>query len=104
MARRSWHGLCCDLASDTSVSFTVVRTSFGPQQLTGVTWRLDHVVKSRHLDGEQRPLFFVRVLTVQQDGGEGKIDMTCTVEQLQDLYARLGDAARQIERTLNQSQ
>jgi len=44
---------------------TVLRTSFGPPQLTGIRWRLDHVVKTRLLDNVHEPLFFVRILTVE---------------------------------------
>ena len=39
-------------------------------QLVGVSWRLDYVVKSKHLDHVNRPLYILRFLCIARDGSE----------------------------------
>jgi hypothetical protein len=67
----------------------------GAERLVDVRWRLDHVVRSRHLERIGRPVFWVRFVTEGRDGREGGVEFRCSQAQMQDLVTRLGHAVRQ---------
>ncbi|EKX50902.1 hypothetical protein GUITHDRAFT_103486 [Guillardia theta CCMP2712] len=85
----------------TSLRKILARTQFTFPQLTGVTWRLDFVVKTKHVDHAIRPLFHVRFHTVKPDGSEEDIDFTCTEEELSDLHDTLKQACHQVTMAMN---
>mmetsp|Transcript_29415 Transcript_29415/g.67472 ORF Transcript_29415/g.67472 Transcript_29415/m.67472 type:complete len:199 (+) Transcript_29415:36-632(+) len=72
------------------------RTRFSLPQLVGVQWRLDYVVKTKHADHVNEPFFLLRFVTVQRDGQEEPLEVTCSEEQVSDLYATLKEASHQI--------
>lgn len=86
--------------------------------MVGVDWRLDYYIKSNTLEKADAPLFYISLKTKvnrelgstvsQDEGGESghssgleNVSFTCTVEQLQDLVAKLRDAVKQVERSSN---
>jgi hypothetical protein len=73
----------------------LARTRFALPQLVGVQWRLDFVVKSKHAERVNEPLFLLRFQVVQRDGREEPLELTCTEEQLADLHATLREASHQ---------
>mmetsp|Transcript_19521 Transcript_19521/g.45624 ORF Transcript_19521/g.45624 Transcript_19521/m.45624 type:complete len:194 (-) Transcript_19521:64-645(-) len=77
------------------------RTGFSLPHVVGAEWRLDFLVKSKHLDHINRPTFFVGFKTENPDGTTQLIDFTCDREQLQDLVTKLEDATKQVTRTVS---
>jgi hypothetical protein len=77
------------------------RTQFSLPQLVGVTWRLDCVAKSKHLDSINRHLYILRFLTIQRDGSEEAIECTCAEEELTVIYHTLRQATHQVGLTMN---
>lgn len=69
-------------------------------QLVGVEWRLDYAIRSKHLGKENAPMFFVGLQL--KEGGELKdVTFLATLEEMQDLLAKVKDAAKQVERVLH---
>ena len=58
------------LACGASLYTCFVSLSLLLPQLVGVSWRLDYVVKSKHLDHVNRPLYILRFLCIARDGSE----------------------------------
>ncbi|XP_011606090.1 COMM domain-containing protein 3 isoform X1 [Takifugu rubripes] len=68
-----------------------------PPRVNDVSWRLQHHIKNAHLDRVNEPFYTISLKTENQ-GSLEDINFTCTVEQLQDLLAKLKDAAKSVER------
>eukprot|EP00727_Mastigamoeba_balamuthi_P007525 m51a1_g3393 hypothetical protein (195) ;mRNA; f:519620-520392 len=68
-------------------------------RIVGVNWRLDYVVRSDAIDHACAPLYFVRLRTSGQDGEDGTVEFSCSIDDLQDLVSKLRDATKQIERS-----
>jgi hypothetical protein len=73
------------------------KQTFNFDMLLDVDWRLDYVVKTSELENTNEPLYTIKL---KLSNGESKT-FTCTVSQLQDLYSKLSDATKQIERLNN---
>ena len=72
--------------------------TFGFPSWIDVDWRLDYVLKSSQVEKTNEPVY---TLKLKCDTGES-VTISCTTEQLQDLYSKLRDAQKQIERSMNQ--
>ena len=70
-----------------------------PPQIVDITWRLDYYMRSSVVERINKPIYFIRLETRTRDGQPGSLEFAATVEELQDLIARLRDAAKQSERT-----
>ena len=68
-------------------------------RIVDVEWRLDYYLKSNAVERVNIPVYFVKLITVDGDGKQGKVEFTCSIEELQDLIASLRDATKQTERT-----
>jgi len=82
-------------------------TSFHYPHITNIDWRLDYFIKSNAMEKVNTPIYMISLETkeaqqlgMNSDSSEtGKMEFTCTLEQLQDLHIRLKDAAKQVERS-----
>ncbi len=72
------------------------KKTFGFPSWVDVDWRLDYVLKSSQVEKTNEPVY---TLKLKCDTGEA-VTISCTTEQLQDLYSKLRDAQKQIERSL----
>jgi len=68
-------------------------------RIVDVEWRLDYYLKSNSVERINVPVYFVKLITVDSEGKPGKVEFTCSIEELQDLIASLRDATKQTERT-----
>ena len=68
-------------------------------RIVDVEWRLDYYLKSNSVERVNIPVYFVKLITVDAEGKPGKVEFTCSIEELQDLIASLRDATKQTERT-----
>lgn len=68
-------------------------------RVVDIDWRLDYYLKNNEVEGISVPVYFVRLHTRNNDGTPGKVEFTCSLEELQDLVAKLKDASKQTERT-----
>lgn len=69
--------------------------------LLGADWRLDYCVSSSKDRAIRELLYHVSLNTLDPvDAAEKNINFVCTVEELQDLVARLKDACKSVERAL----
>jgi len=68
-----------------------------------VDWRLDTCIKSNHLEKLNKAVYLVTLKT-QQPGcqKEGKLEFSCTAEELQDLVGKLKDASKSLEKASSQ--
>mmetsp|Transcript_45650 Transcript_45650/g.114864 ORF Transcript_45650/g.114864 Transcript_45650/m.114864 type:complete len:200 (-) Transcript_45650:191-790(-) len=79
-------------------------TAFHYPHVVGLDWRLDYQVKGSNLERIDTPLYFLSFQTEAPKlaGADApntsSIEFCCTVEELQDLYAQVRDAAKQMER------
>ena len=87
---------------------------FNFPHIVGVDWRMDYCIKTDTLAHVGKPLYFLSFQTennLKLPEGEGKgegeegvggaggqVDLTCNLEELQDLVSKLKDATRQMER------
>lgn len=67
-------------------------------QLVDVQWRLDLDVRSSAVERSKAPVYFVALKTREPNGTLGERAFACSFQELQDLLAKLRDAARQAER------
>lgn len=80
-------------------------TTFTFPHIVDVDWRLDYYIKSNTVEKVNSPTYFISLKTNQPhkpgqpDDAEGKVEFTCTMEQLQDLVTKLKDATKQVERS-----
>ena len=67
--------------------------------IVDIKWRLDYNVRSKQGGKTNAPIYFVS-LTLKDRGLLRNVDMIATQEELQDLYDKVRDATKQIERVL----
>ncbi|KAL9646104.1 hypothetical protein ABK040_007982 [Willaertia magna] len=72
--------------------------SFSFPEIVSLDWRLDYVLKSNELNRIDEPIYTLRFKC--KDGQE--VSISCNPEQLQDLFQKVKDATKQVERTLEQ--
>ncbi|MED6251442.1 hypothetical protein ATANTOWER_030851 [Ataeniobius toweri] len=68
-----------------------------PAQVNDVSWRLQYHMKNGQLDKTNEPFYLIS-LNTENEGSSEDINFTCTTEQLQDLVAKLKDAAKSVEK------
>lgn len=90
-------------------------TGFTFPHITGVDWRLDYFIKSNSVEKINSPMYLISLetkteLELDQEKGIAnvhllkketteQVEFSCSADQLQDLLARLKDAAKQVERS-----
>ncbi|XP_038126416.1 COMM domain-containing protein 3 [Cyprinodon tularosa] len=62
-----------------------------------VSWRLQYQMKNGQLDKINEPFYLIS-LNTENEGSPEDVNFTCTTEQLQDLVAKLKDAAKSVEK------
>lgn len=83
-----------------SVCILLVNQGIQLPRLVGVEWRLDYAIRSKILGKENVPLFFVG-LKVKEGKEEKDIRFLATLEEMQDLLAKVRDAVKQVERVIH---
>ena len=66
--------------------------------IVDVDWRLDTVIKNNCLERLNQPTYLVALKTQEPGGKQGKVQFSCSLEQLQDLVSKLKDATKSLER------
>lgn len=93
--------LICQRYTET---FNALRANLSQSQfqfphIVDVQWRLDYFIKSNAVEKIHQPVYLIKLKTKQSPGGENKeIEFSCTLEQMQDLVAKLKDAEHTLER------
>eukprot|EP01132_Coremiostelium_polycephalum_P003842 gene3842-4786_t len=82
-----------------SIRKTLSITNFHFPHIIDINWRLDYFMKSNSIEKVNTPVYIVNLTTEQEEGGKGKVEFACTLDQLQDLVFKLRDAQKQIERS-----
>ena len=59
---------------------------------------MDYYIKSSSLERVDVPIFFISLITEENDGTQKSIDFAATQEELQHLVNKIRDAAKQLER------
>jgi hypothetical protein len=65
-----------------------------------IDWRLDYNVRSKQGGRENKALYFVSI-KVKDRGITRSIDLIANQEELQDMFNKVRDAVKQVERVLN---
>lgn len=84
----------------------LAKMSINFSQVVGIDWRLDYDVKSKDTGKDGLPLFYVTLQVVNglvNDGNSSHvqaISFTATLEELQDLLAKVRDAVKEVDRVL----
>mmetsp|Transcript_42173 Transcript_42173/g.98926 ORF Transcript_42173/g.98926 Transcript_42173/m.98926 type:complete len:193 (-) Transcript_42173:96-674(-) len=78
----------------------LARTQFSLPNLTGVRWRLDQIVQSKHLLHVNEPVFMLRFNILHSNGREEPLEVTCSEEHLRELHTTLSQATHQVSDTL----
>ena len=81
-----------------AVRAALLATLFHADRVVDVQWRLDYIVKSKHVERIDVPIYVVTLTTAGAEGKMDKVDFACTLEQMQDLVAKLHDAVKQPSR------
>uniref|UniRef100_A0A7S1XW81 COMM domain-containing protein 3 n=1 Tax=Phaeomonas parva TaxID=124430 RepID=A0A7S1XW81_9STRA len=68
--------------------------------IVDIDWRLDYTVRSSAGGSVHEPFYFVSLKTRTPGGDLSSVEFTCNLEQLQDLYAKVQDATKQVSRIL----
>ncbi|XP_041102491.1 polycomb complex protein BMI-1-like [Polyodon spathula] len=70
-----------------------------PPHICDGSWRLEYQLKNSHVHKVNQPAYLI-TLNVENRGSRstGDINFTCTMEQLQDLVAKMKDAAKSLEK------
>jgi len=64
-----------------------------------VGWRVDYYIKNNDINRIGHPMYLLTLKT-EKDGHQGEdINLTCSLDQLQDLVGKLRDACKSLERT-----
>ncbi len=61
-------------------------------------WRLDYYIKSNTVERVDVPVFFVALTVQDADDSTRVVQFSASLQELQDLLAKLQDAAKNIER------
>jgi COMM domain containing 3 len=86
-------------ASVTQLRSRLARTAGSSHpHIVDIQWRLDYHVKSDSVEKLNTPSYFLRIKTKNPDGSDSSTEIHCSVEQLQDLVAKLQDATHSLNR------
>ncbi|KAL3271105.1 hypothetical protein HHI36_021601 [Cryptolaemus montrouzieri] len=85
------------------VEISLLNIGNHPPHITDVSWKIDFVVKSNHLDHSGGPLFRIAFTTEKFDQENlckkiQHVNFTCDSQEMQDLVYKLKDAVRHCER------
>eukprot|EP00455_Lapot_gusevi_P014658 TRINITY_DN1734_c0_g1_i2.p2 TRINITY_DN1734_c0_g1~~TRINITY_DN1734_c0_g1_i2.p2 ORF type:complete len:106 (+),score=28.46 TRINITY_DN1734_c0_g1_i2:294-611(+) len=80
------------------------QTSFTFPRIVGLDWRLDYYIKSNLLDRADEPVYFVSLKVQERDNSIRNVQFSCSLQELQDLHAKLYDACKQLERISHKSE
>jgi len=69
-----------------------------PPHIVDVSWRLDYSMKSNVISRGSQPVYLINLKTQQADDSKD-IQLSCSLDQLQDLVGKLRDACKSLERT-----
>lgn len=72
-------------------------TAFNYPHVTDVSWRLDYYLKDDQLEKVNAPVYLVEFATEANDGQKGTVQLSLSIEQLQDVVNRLKDASRALQ-------
>lgn len=78
----------------------MLATGIAVPSIVDINWRLDYNVRSKQGGRENKALYFIS-LKIKDRGIIRSIDMIANQEELQDLFNRVRDAVKQVERVLN---
>lgn len=67
-------------------------------RVVGLDWRLDYHIRSSESGTAHQPVFIVSVKLQEPSGEITRKQFTCSTVQMEQLLARVQDAAKQIER------
>ncbi|KAL5006877.1 hypothetical protein ScPMuIL_015683 [Solemya velum] len=70
-----------------------------PPHIVDIDWRLDYYIKNNHMDKVNEPVYLVSLKT-EEAGKPGlqEVQLSCSLEQLQDLVGKLKDATKCLEK------
>ncbi|XP_076868921.1 COMM domain-containing protein 3 [Brachyhypopomus gauderio] len=71
-----------------------------PPHITDASWRLEYCIKNGHVHKVNLPSYLISFSTENGENGgpSSDVNFSCTLEQLQDLVAKLKDASKSMER------
>lgn len=90
----------------------LLKTGIVFTQVVGIDWRLDYDIKSRHAGKDGLPVFYVTLQVVPSNSASSTalstgsvpaistISFTASLEELQDLLAKVRDAVKEVDRVL----
>lgn len=79
-------------ASKAKIRSQLARNSISFPDVVDIAWRLDYYVQNNQLEHIRTPVFFVTLTTQAADGSLGTVEFTASVQELQDLLARVKEA------------
>jgi hypothetical protein len=103
------HGVSADVTNALSELFSqhrdtliqhMLATGIALPEIVDIDWRLDYNVRSKQGGRENKALYFVS-LKVKDRGLVRSIDLVANQEELQDMFNKVRDAVKQVERVLN---
>lgn len=76
------------------------RTGISAPSIVDMDWRLDYSIRSKYAEGDCVPMFFV-TLRVKDRGILRDIEMIASEDEMQDLFAIVRDAVKQVDRVVS---
>mmetsp|Transcript_27732 Transcript_27732/g.36084 ORF Transcript_27732/g.36084 Transcript_27732/m.36084 type:complete len:209 (-) Transcript_27732:248-874(-) len=71
----------------------------GLPALVGANWRLDYCIRSSNLGEEHRPAYTLKLEMMDRENGQTEnIQLTCSLEELEELQSKVRAATKQVER------
>ncbi|KAG7187941.1 hypothetical protein KM043_013903 [Ampulex compressa] len=88
------------VSSKTDIQAQLELIGSNPPHIVDVSWRLDYCIKSSSCDSLAEPLYHIQLNTKEHQGLR-YVTFTCTIQQLQELVAKMKDASRHLEKLSN---
>jgi len=76
------------------------QSAFPFPAVTGISWRMDYYMRSNLLEKVKVPVYFVTLHTQTNDGKSADVQLTLSLEEMNDLLAKCRDMAKAVERAL----
>lgn len=67
----------------------------------GIDWRIDYAIRSKATGKDNVPMFYISLKVLGDDNQINNINFIASLEEMQDLLAKVRDAVKQVERVLN---
>jgi hypothetical protein len=90
----------CYEESKPKIRTALSKSAFSFGTILSLSYRLDHYLKSNTVDHVRAPLYYLTLKTQQANGETKEIQLTATLEELQDLLQKCKDMAKQVEKVL----